>query len=105
MRHYIAAQRAAFDLARVATQAIRLERYKRIPEQKLRDRQEQELERYGLHLDNARLVPTEFSLLTVRDFEASSFDDLSDCNQRLGRLALGIIPVRTRAIRGAKMVA
>ena len=98
MQYSIEAQRVAMSLSRTASLAVRLTRMKGIPEQSLIKRLDQEFEKYNLYFENARLIPKEFSLLALQSFEAKSPDDMLIVNRRLAKLALDVIPVRSKAI-------
>ncbi len=101
MRYSIDAQRVAMSLARTAGLATKLTRRRGLSDMRLRERLDQEFENYNLYIDNAREVPTEFSLLNIEDIEAHTVDEMLDANKRLGRLALDRIPVVQRQIRQA----
>jgi len=98
MNYSIDAQNVAMSLARTASLAVRLTRIRKMPEQRLASRLDQEFEKYNLYLDNARLVPKEFSLLAIKEFEVKSPDDILLINKKLGKLALDIIPRRNKAV-------
>jgi len=100
MNYSIDAQRVAMSLSRTASLAVRLMRMSRIPEKRLAMRLDQEFEKYNLYLDNARLVPQEFSLLAIHSLEINSPDDIPMVNKRLAKLALDKIPLRNKAVLG-----
>ncbi|MDB5160308.1 MAG: hypothetical protein JWO99_571 [Candidatus Saccharibacteria bacterium] len=100
MRYSIDAQRVAMSLSRTASLAVRLTRMSKIPEKRLAMRLDQEFENYNIYLDNARLVPKEYSLLAIESLEIASPDDIPIVNRRLARLALDKIPLRNKAVLG-----
>ena len=100
MGYSIDAQRVAMSLSRTASLAVRLTRMSKIPEKRLAMRLDQEFENYNIYLDNARLVPKEFSLLAIESLEIASPDDIPIVNRRLAKLALDKIPLRNKAVLG-----
>lgn len=98
MQYSIDAQRVAMSLSKTASLAVRLTRIKGIPERRLVSRLDQEFENYNVFLDNARLVPEEFSLLAISEFEVRSPDDILIINKKLGKLALDVIPMRNKTV-------
>lgn len=101
MRYSIQAQDIAVSLARTAGLAARLTRIPAIKPSDLGKRLEEEFINYNLYMENARLVPIEFSLLKLEELQVKSPEDLLIVNKRLGRLAVDRIPVVERQIRRA----
>jgi len=98
MQYSIDAQRVAISLAKTASLAVRLTRMIHIPAHRLEERLEQEFEHYNLYIDNARLVPKEFSLLAIEELEAKNVEEMLERNRQLGRQAIDKIPVRLRGL-------
>lgn len=101
MVHAVKAEKATHALAATAQLAARLTRNPHIPEGKLIQRLEEELDLYALYIENARLVPKEFQLLKLAEVEANSIDELLEANRKLGKWALHHIPVRQRELAAA----
>lgn len=101
MRHSIDAERTARALAVTAQLAVRLTRMPGIPEAKLVKRLEEQFENYSLYVENAREVPLEFQLLKLAEVEARSVEEMLTVNKRLGKLALHLIPNRSRMLQTA----
>lgn len=99
MRHSIEAQRVAISLFETASRALRLVRAKKLGERALSLKLENAFEYYNVYLDEAREVPSEFSLVKIEDIEAKSVEDMLSVNRLLGQLALNRIPHRDRAIK------
>jgi len=91
----------AVSLAKTARLATRLTRIADIKQINLEKRLEEEFKNYNLYMENARLVPKEFSLLELEKFEVRKPEELLVVNKHLGRLALDTIPVRIRSLRAA----
>ncbi len=101
MQNCIDAQRVAVSLSRTASLATRLTRISAIKQRDLDQRLEEEFFNYNLYMENARTVPEEFSLLRLEELEVRSPEDLLVVNKELGRLALDVVPIRTRVLRQA----
>jgi hypothetical protein len=98
MRHCVEAERVAVGLYKTAGLAMRLTRMTHIPEKKLAERLEEEYINYTLYFENAREVPQEFSLLAIEELEVQNVEELLLINKRLGKLAIGTVPIRHRQI-------
>lgn len=99
MQYSIDAHRVARSLAKTAQLAVHLTRIKSIPEKKLTERIDEQFNNYNLYMENARLVPREFSLLKLEEVEVGSPEDLLSVSRRLGKLAVDKVPIRLRTLR------
>lgn len=98
MRHTIQAETAKVGLARTASLAMRLTRIPDMPEYKRVQRLEEIYGQYMMYYESAQHVPPEFNHLILEELSAENVDELLTVNRRLGKLALGTIPIRHRDI-------
>lgn len=101
MRFCVMASDVAMPLNYTAQLAAKIARNPHIPEKTRETRLNEEYDKYMRHLENARAVPQEFSLLDLNALEANTVDEMLDVSKHLGRQALHIVPYRHRAIMPA----
>lgn len=90
MRHSIAAEKVARELAVTAQRAFRLTQVEGISDARLERLLREAFDTYTVHVKNARQVPRELQVVQVEEVRVRSIEEMLEVGRRLGGLALQV---------------
>lgn len=90
MRHSIAAEKVARELAVTAQRAFRLTQVEGMPDARLERLLREAFDAYTIHVKNARQVPRELQIVKTEEIRVRSVEEMLEVGRRLGSLALRV---------------